>query len=95
MTQLPAADTLPQFSEIFETFTPTIKFIPPAVCTEWSRVLGGVLDRLAADPGNISLWKHLYMLPVCIFPASGLRDKRVVRVYRRFGDTPGTLLGGR
>ena len=73
MTQLPDADRLPELSEIFETFTPTIKFIMPAVCTEWSRVLGGVLDRLAADPGNVSLWKHLYMSHVAGVHISGER----------------------
>ena len=78
ITQLPVEDTLPPLRELYETNMPTLTYIPPAVCNMWSRVLGGLWGSLAADMGNILLWKMFTVLPFVIFPAYK-PDKRRTR----------------
>ena len=77
-TQIPDPDSLPQLSTIFQTYKPTLSWVPAAVSADFSREFGSIAEKLAADTEAIHLWKMFFMFPFVIL-TGGRKDKRARR----------------
>ena len=77
-TQIPDPDSLPQLSTIFQTYKPTLSWVPAAVSADFSREFGSIAEKLAADTEAIHLWKMFFMFPFVIL-TGGRKDRRARR----------------
>ena len=55
-TQLPDITSLPSLEEAHNTYIPTHKWPPKSVRPELTRTLTSLWQRLASNPGDVSLW---------------------------------------
>ena len=60
------------------TAKPTLTWIPPQICVEFSREFANICDKLSNDITNITAWKLWAMFPFCCIPAVR-KDRRTRR----------------
>jgi hypothetical protein len=80
---LPVNFPIPSISDIFSTFVPLKRYIPKKCCSLFSRAFIYAVDKIRAEPDNISNWLQLLALPKCVLYAKPSKDRKPSTIRER------------